>query len=365
MSAHRASIALAWLLFTEGAQLGRGRRLPRQNAKSVAQVSQDKVALPRASSWATAVVLFTFAALPALSFAESKDHPPEVRTVTISDGIELHYVEKGEGIPVVFVHGALSDLSYWNDEVAAFARSGYRAIAYSRRYNPPNTNPARPAYSAVVDAADLAGLIEKLRLGKVHIIGHSYGGLTALFLAVKHPDLVRTLVLAEAAAVSLLEHPSGDRSEIAKATFADIQERMVKPMKAGFQKGDREAGLRAFISYVDGPLAWDKMPDAARQDVFAHAHEWDVMMTTGELFPELNPAPVRKIQIPALLLSGGKSYPFLNLVDEQLKLLLPRSQRVILPEATHEMWIDQPETCRKAVLAFWQKSEHRRPAPTS
>jgi pimeloyl-ACP methyl ester carboxylesterase len=42
----------------------------------------------------------------------------------------------------------------------------------------------------------LAALIEKLQLGKVHVIGHSYGALTALFLAVKHPELVRTLVLA-------------------------------------------------------------------------------------------------------------------------------------------------------------------------
>jgi pimeloyl-ACP methyl ester carboxylesterase len=278
--------------------------------------------------------------------------------VTVGDGIELHYVEKGEGIPVVFVHGALSDLSYWNDEVAAFAKSGYRAIAYSRRYNPPNTNQARPGYSAVVDADDLAGLIGKLHLGKVHIIGHSYGGFTALFLAVKHPDLVRTLVLAEAAAIPLLEHPSGDRAEIGRATFADIQERMVKPMKAAFQKGDREAGLRAFIGYVEGPLYWDKMPDAERRDIFEHAHEWDVMMTKGEFFPALDPAAVRKIQIPALVLSGGKSFPFLNLIDEQLKVLLPQSRRIILPEATHEMWIDQPETCRKAVLAFWQETEH-------
>jgi pimeloyl-ACP methyl ester carboxylesterase len=143
------------------------------------------------------------------------------------------------------------------------------------------------------------------------------------------------LVLAEAAAIPLLEHPSGDRAEIGKATFADIQERMVKPMKAAFQKGDREAGLRAFIGCVEGPLYWDKMPDAERRDIFEHAHEWDVMMTKGELFPELDPAAVRKIQIPALLLSGGKSFPFLNLVDEQLKVLLPQSRRIILPEATH------------------------------
>lgn len=120
----------------------------------------------------------------------------------------------------------------------------------------------------MVDADDLAELITKLHLGKVHVVGHSYGAFTALFLATRHPALVRTLVLAEAPAVSLLTHLPGERSEIGRRTFADIQERMVKPMKVAFQKGDREAGLRAFIDFVlDDPHAWNKMPDAARQDM--------------------------------------------------------------------------------------------------
>ncbi|MGC2744194.1 MAG: alpha/beta fold hydrolase, partial [Candidatus Angelobacter sp.] len=116
--------------------------------------------------------------------------------VILNNGIELHYVERGTGVPVVFVHGSLGDGGYWTDQVNAFAAAGYRAIAYSRRYSPPNHNKAQPGYSAVVDAEDLAALITKLRLGRVHVVGHSYGALTALFLASRHPELVRTLVLA-------------------------------------------------------------------------------------------------------------------------------------------------------------------------
>jgi predicted alpha/beta superfamily hydrolase len=57
-----------------------------------------------------------------------------------------------------------------------------------------NINPARSGYSAIVDAEDLAAFIQVLHLGKVVVIGHSYGALTALFPAVKHPELVRALV---------------------------------------------------------------------------------------------------------------------------------------------------------------------------
>lgn len=292
--------------------------------------------------------------LPFSSPAQSKDESPSLLKVVGGDGVQLHYEDRGSGTPVVFVHGSLSDGSYWHDQLPRFAES-YRAIAYSRRYNLPNKNAARPGYSAVVDAEDLAALIQRLHLGKVHIVGHSYGAFAALFLAVKHPKLVRSLVLAEPPAVSLLAHLPGDQAEIGKAALARIQGEMVNPMELAFRKGDRDTGLRAFIGFVlNDPQAWDKWPEAARQEALANVHEWDVMMTTGELFCNLDPQAVRKIHAPALLLSGEKSYPFLKLIDEELQRLLPDNQRLVMCGATHGMWFEQPEACRKAVLDFLQ-----------
>jgi non-heme chloroperoxidase len=320
--------------------------------------------MPQMSRWVVAAAV----GLVALAAAAQplQDAAPPMHRVIVGDGVELHYVEMGKGSPVIFVHGSLSDYSYWQFEVGPFAEA-HRAITYSRRYNSPNSNPPRPGYSAVVDADDLTAFIRKLGLGKVHVVGHSYGALTALFLAVKHPELVRTLVLAEAPAVTLLAHLPGDKAAVGRATLADIQERMVKPMKAAFQRGDREAGIRAFLAFVlNDPLAWDRMPEAARRETLANAHEWEVMMTTGELFPDLDPQAVRAIRAPALLLSGEKSYPFLGLVDEELERLLPAARRIVLRGASHRMWFEQPAACRQAVLDFWRATEpaERRPAAT-
>ena len=55
----------------------------------------------------------------------------------------------------------------------------------------------RGDYSAIVDADDLAALIRKLKLAPAHIVGVSYGAYVALFLAARHPELVRSLVLSE------------------------------------------------------------------------------------------------------------------------------------------------------------------------
>src|SRR5262245_25518102 len=142
--------------------------------------------------------------------AGQKDGPSELRKVTVGDGVELHYVEAGKGVAVLFVHGTLGDYAIWDGQLGSFAET-YRAVAYSRRYNYPNTNKLRPRHSAVVEAEDLAAFIKKLDLGKVHVVGHSYGAYTALFLAVSHPDLVRTLTLAEPPLVF-----AGERVEEAK-----------------------------------------------------------------------------------------------------------------------------------------------------
>jgi pimeloyl-ACP methyl ester carboxylesterase len=253
---------------------------------------------------------------------------------------------------VIFVHGSLSDGGYWADQIDPFAKH-YRAIAYSRRYNYPNVNPARPGYSAIVDAEDLAGFIHTLHLGKVVVIGHSYGALTALFLAAKHPELVRALVLAEPPAISLLAHLPGGEAKTGKAIYDDIQRRMVAPMQQAFRRGDRDAGIAAFIDYVfSDPQAWDKMPEAARAETLRDAQEWDVMMTTGTLFPEIEASTIRRITAPVLLLSGAKSYPFLGLITEELARLLPNRETIVLPDAGHQMWDQAPELCRKDVEAF-------------
>ena len=166
-----------------------------------------------------AIVMAALLVTGELRSVAAQSGPPanDLKTVTIADGVVLHYAERGQGAPIVFVHGSLADYSVWNRELADFSAQ-YRAIAYSRRYNSPNTNAIRPGHSAIQDADDLAAFITTLNLGPVHVVGHSYGGLTALFLATRHPELLRTIVLAEPPAVALLAHLPPDQAAAGQAT---------------------------------------------------------------------------------------------------------------------------------------------------
>lgn len=278
---------------------------------------------------------------------------PTTQAVDVGDGISLHYVEAGSGVPVVFIHGSLSDHSYWDGQVQAFSKR-YRAIAYSRRYNPPNTNPARAGYSAVTDADDLAAFVVKLRLGRVYVIGHSYGALTALFVATRHPELLRAVVLAEPPAISLLRHLPDEQAVKGDAMFTDIQRRMVEPMKRQFAAGDAQGGTETFINYVfNDPHAWAGMLQADRTAILRAAHEWEVMMTSGELFPELDPAAVRSINVPVLVMSGGVSYQFIQYIDQEIVRLVPGVHSIVYPEAGHQMWLQYPQLCRDDAIAFF------------
>ena len=310
--------------------------------------------MPKISARTVRIVTVTIvlALLSAHGGAVPNADAPILQTANIGHGLALHYVEQGTGTPLIFVHGSLSDGGYWADQIGPFAKH-YRAIAYSRRYNYPNVNPVRRGYSAVVDAEDLAAFIHTLHLGKVVVIGHSYGALTALFLAAKHPELVRALVLAEPPAISLLMHLPSDEANTGKAMFEDIQRKMVAPMQQAFRKGDHDAGIAAFMDYVfNDPHAWDKMPESAREDTLRDAHEWDVMMTTGILFPNIEPPTIRRITAPVLLLSGAKSYQFLGLITEELARLLPNRETIVLPDAGHQMWYQAPDVCRRDVETF-------------
>ena len=97
---------------------------------------------------------------------------------------------------------------------------------------------------------------------------------------------------------------------------------------------------------------WGKMSESSRQETLRDANEWDVMITTGTLFPEIEPQTIRKIRTPVLLFSGAKSYPFLEMITREFGQLLPTSQTIVLPDAGHQVRFRDLEVCRRNVEAL-------------
>jgi pimeloyl-ACP methyl ester carboxylesterase len=287
------------------------------------------------------------------SLAQEKADESSLKTVR-AGGVELHYVEGGQGVAVILVHGGLEDYRSWQPQMEAFSK-GYHTIAYSRRHNYPN----RPVeigsdYSALVDAEDLAGLITTLKLAPAHVVGLSHGAYAALLLAVRHPTLVRSLVLCEAPILRWLPELEGGR-----ALFDEFMSKAWEPTVRGFRESD-EAGVSAAvggfgeIGYfgADAKVTWAALPPEVKKVLLENAREWKALTASKDAFPNVAASAVKGVKTPVLLLSGERSLALHGVIDRQLEKVLPRCERVVIPDATHQMWGDHPEESLKATLAF-------------
>jgi pimeloyl-ACP methyl ester carboxylesterase len=232
------------------------------------------------------------------TFAQETSGQTPLKRVRVN-GAELNYLDQGKGVPVILVHGGLEDYRTWLPQMNAFSQR-YRTIAYSRRHNYPNsTVTLRTDYSAIADAEDLAGLIVKLKLAPAHVVGVSYGAYTALFLAVRHPKLVRSLVLSEAPLVRWLPELEG-----AKPLFTDFMSKVWEPATRGFREGN-EAGVKAAVdgfgelgySGSDEKLTFATLPPEFQTILISNAAEWKALTMSKDAFPNLPFSTVRRIKV--------------------------------------------------------------------
>lgn len=104
----------------------------------------------------------------------------------------IHYLKDGAGIPIVFLHAIGLDATWWKRYFKHF-RAKYRVVAVDLR-GQGLSGPAGDSVSLENHAADVAALIEQLG-GAAHIVGVSMGGMVAQYLAIGHPEKVRSLAL--------------------------------------------------------------------------------------------------------------------------------------------------------------------------
>ena len=115
---------------------------------------------------------------------------------------KVHYVEAGQGEPLVFLHNGGNDHRIWDHQLAHFART-HRVIATDHlgfgESDKPRIDYTLPLYSAMVEA-----LVEQLQLAPVTLIGNCIGSAMALHYAQQHPDKVRQLILFNVASEQIL-----------------------------------------------------------------------------------------------------------------------------------------------------------------
>lgn len=268
-------------------------------------------------------------ALAALVAASAAQYNPfaDVRYAEVA-GARLAYVERGAGgTPVILVHGSGADLRTWGYQLQHFGTTR-RTIAYSRRFHHPNTPPgAAEAYEPAQHADDLAAVIGLVTGGAADLVASSYGAIVALLVARDHPTRVRRLVLVEPVAFSLLTPGS---PEAAAASGLDVARRQLLD-------GETDSAMRAFLSVLIGPGAFDLMPESTRAMLKDNLPELmaEARVPLVTMAPRYTCEDARRVTAPTLLVEGGSSAAFLRAMTRAVGACLPRAELQTVPGASH------------------------------
>jgi pimeloyl-ACP methyl ester carboxylesterase len=296
-----------------------------------------------------------------------------VKTATVN-GTTLAYREEGEGEPVSFVHGGESDLRTWEQQLPVVGRS-YRAITYSRRFARPNEDIDPEADDPMLPhVEDLAAFLREIDAAPAHLVGNSWGAFISLLTAVRHPDVVRTLVLEEPPVLSLFMKNTPPRPAELLRLFASRPRTgiallkfgagTVAPVQKAFRRGEDDKAMRIFSEGVLGRESFERLPEGRKVQMRDNLSALRAQML-GAGFPPLGDDEVRGIGAPVLLVTGERSPLVAIRLTDRLEELLPTVERVEVPDASHLMHEENAAALNEAIGGFLGRHRDRPISPPS
>ena len=265
------------------------------------------------------------------------------------NGYPLTYRDEGHGTPIVFIHGSVNDYRTFGPQFAALA-SSYRVIAPSlRHFYPEQWNGEGSDFSIEQHAADVAALIRKLNLGKVHLVGWSRGGAVAIEIAKAHPDLLRTLVMEDGSIVM----PVDETPESRKAAEASTNN--IKALQENLKAGDPNKAAEVFIDAINGAGGWQRLPEPVKQIVLANIY-------TGlgdKSRPTTTCDDLRKFEFPVLLMTAERSPKNFAFFYGEMRKCKAFPDPIVIPGAGHNIHGGNTEAYNKALLGFFERAGAR------
>ena len=281
-----------------------------------------------------------------MSAPEHDSSRPEAshRCITI-DGVRLRYVDEGRGAPVICIHGAFADHRNWGPQCPAIARS-HRYIAYSQRYFGPEPWPdAGEHYSQETHVRDLVELIRMLDVAPAYVIARSYGATVALVAALRHPELVRALLVQEPQVRSLVTDP-GEQEVLRE------EARGLAAVRAAAEIGDEDGATRLFFDWVNGqPGAFDILPPDAQRFHLANGRTIALHFAAPRALA-LSCTDLAAFSIPLTVTRGELTRPYMRICAEAVHRCVPGSQLVVIPNARHAPSAQNPAAFNDVILRF-------------
>jgi pimeloyl-ACP methyl ester carboxylesterase len=280
--------------------------------------------------------------------------------ISMINGVELYYEITGTGECLVLTHGSWTDRSGWGPVVDLLAEK-YRVVAWDRRGHSRSQAGDGPG-SRAEDAADLAGLIERVSDEPVHVAGNSYGATVALTLVTERPDLVATAAGHEPPLFGLLEG-TRDQARAGESSAVGVDADAV--VRDLISSGHHRDAAEYFVEHVAlGPGTWDRLPEAFRA-VLEHNAPSYLDELADETAGLIDTAALASTTVPLLLTHGTESPELFPAVIAELAKLVPAARVEVLEGAGHIPHVTHPQNWVAGLVAFHDDCRTRVPGPRS
>jgi pimeloyl-ACP methyl ester carboxylesterase len=267
------------------------------------------------------------------------------RRVVTPDGLGIHVEQTGSGPDVLLIGGLSDPVESWQLQLDGLA-DRYRLTAFDNRGSGRTPLPEGPATIAAM-ADDAAAVLRGLEIPSAHVAGFSMGSAIAQELALRHPELVRSLVL-----VSTYSRPD--------ALFR-AQLDFWRWLPEG-SPGDR-AFYEAFFTWVYTPRAHeDGMVGEVLDEALAFPHQQTIEGFQAQIDACLGhdtAGRLSRISAPALVLAGEYDTILPPRFSRAVAEEIPHARFEVLPEEAHQPFQESPEEFDARVDAFWGQVEER------
>lgn len=265
-----------------------------------------------------------------------------------ANGVELHYLQMGEGPDLVMLHGISGNLAVWHLRMVPMLQQHFRVTTYDLRGHGNSSMPPS-GYTTRDMALDLAGLLDALEIEHTDIVGHSFGADVAMHFALLQPERVKRLGLIEPGVPALMQERKHVDWE-GWRYWADLLEQLTGvPVPVEKRNDVSYMVRRSFeVPVVYGPLKG--LP--RRRDRVLKLLDTTTMVKDYEAVDELTLENIATIPHPKLLMYDGASAWMSSF--RVLKDLMKNCEPVVLPgsELRHFAPLEAPEVLVERLVGF-------------
>jgi len=251
-------------------------------------------------------------------------------------GVRIWYRDTGgSGVPIVLMHAATGSSQVWEHQIPVLTAAGYRVIAYDRRgWGRTAIDSTGPQPGTAAD--DLQALIDYLHVDRFHVIATAAGVSVALDYAISFPRRLRSMVIANGAMGGLQDDG-----------YLSLALRIRSPQLDALPPELRELGPSYRSTNPEGTRRWIELEHISRPSGPALAPQTTRNTLTFSL--------LEKLKVPMLVITGDADLlappPFLRFFAAKVQT----AESMIIPEAGHSAYWEQPDTFNRAVLDFVRK----------